>query len=108
MWQAPGIWRRAIARRGSGLHRPVPPPAGRVAERGRPVRLKGRTALSPLLDAGFLEVTLRRHFQPLLDSSFDAFLAGHYPKGIAIIVNGRALEHRQAPAPLRAPIEIRL
>jgi len=83
-------------------------PSGLVAERGTAVRLKVRNALSPLLDAGFLEVTLRRHFQPLLDPSFDEFLAGHYPKGVAIIVNGRALERRQSPAPLRAPIEFRL
>ena len=83
-------------------------PPGLVAERGTAVRLKVRNALSPLLDPGFLEVSLRRHFQPLLDPSFDEFLAAHYPKGIAIIVNGRALERRQAPAPLRAALEIRL
>lgn len=85
----------------------VPPP-GLVAERGTAVRLKVRNALSPVLDAGFLEGTLRRHFQPLLDPSFDEFLAAHYPKGITILVNGRRLERRRVPAAVHAPVEMRL
>ena len=85
----------------------VPPP-GFVPERGTAVRLVVQNALSPLVDAGFLEGTLRRHYQPLLDSSFDDFLASHYPKGITIHVNGRPLEKQQWTAPLRAPLEIRL
>ena len=83
-------------------------PPGLVAERGTAVRLKVRNALSPLLDPGFLEGTLRRHFQPLLDPSFDDFLGSHYPDGVAITVNGRRLERRRAPAALHAPVEIRL
>jgi hypothetical protein len=81
---------------------------GLVAERGTAVRLKLRNPLSPLLDAGFLEGTLRRHFHPLLDPAFDEFLAAHYPKGIAIQVNGRRLERQRALAPLQATLEIRL
>ena len=81
---------------------------GLVAERGTAVRLKLRNPLSPLLDGGFLEVTLRRHFQPLLDPAFDDFLAAHYAKGIAIDVNGRRLEKQRSRAPLQAPLEIRL
>src|SRR5438093_506835 len=72
------------------------------------VRLKLGNPLSPLLDAGFLEGTLRRHFQPLLDPAFDDFLAAHYPKGIAIQVNGRRLERQRSLAPLQAALEIRL
>src|SRR3990172_3087281 len=84
------------------------PASGLVVERGTAVRLKVRNALSPLLDPGFLEVTLRRHYQPLLDPAFDEFVATHYPKGIAIQINGHRLEKRRWSAPLQAPLEIRL
>jgi hypothetical protein len=83
-------------------------PPGLITERGTAVRLKLRNALSPLVDPGFLEATLRRHFQPLLDPSFDEFLGAHYPKGVAMIVNGRRLERRRAGAAFQAPVEIRL
>ena len=43
------------------------PPRGLVADHGTAVRLRLKNALSPLLDAGFIEATLRRHFQPLFD-----------------------------------------
>jgi hypothetical protein len=85
----------------------VPPP-GLVPEKGTAVRLKLQNALSPLIDPGFLEGTLIRHFQPLLDPTFDEFLASHYPKGVAIYVNGRRLEKQHWTAPLYAPLEIRL
>jgi hypothetical protein len=83
-------------------------PPGLVQERGTAVRLKLHNALSPLLDPGFLENTLRRHFQPLLDPTFDEFLVSHYPKGIAIHVNSRPLEKQGWAAPLQGPLEIRL
>ena len=85
----------------------VPPP-NLVPERGTAVRLKVQNTLSPLLDPGFLEGTLRRHYQPLLDSSFDDFLASHYPQGVTIHVNGRRLEKQHWTAPLQASLEIRL
>jgi hypothetical protein len=85
----------------------VPAP-GLITERGTAVRLKLRNPLSPLLDAGFLEGTLRRHFQPLLDPTFDEFLSAHYPKGVAIDVNGRRLQEQRSLAALQAPVEIRL
>jgi len=83
-------------------------PLGLLAERGTAVRLTLQNALSPLLDPGFLEVTLRRHFQPLLDAHFDEYLSAHYPNGIAIQINGRRLEKQHWSAPLSAPFEIRL
>ena len=83
-------------------------PLGLIGQRGTAVRLTLQNALSPLLDPGFLEVTLRRHFQPLLDPNFDEFLATHYPKGIAIQINGRQLEKQRWRAPLTARLEIRL
>ena len=83
-------------------------PLGLLAERGTAVRLTLQNALSPLLDPGFLEMTLRRHYQPLLDPNFDDFLLGHYPKGIAIAVNGRALEKQHWRSAETAQLEIRL
>jgi hypothetical protein len=84
------------------------PPTGLLAERGTAVRLKLRNPLSPLLDPGFLEETLRGHFQPLFDPAFDEFLAAHYPKGIAVDVNGSRLARQRSDAPLQASLEIRL
>jgi hypothetical protein len=84
------------------------PPAGLVNERGTAVRLKVQNALSPLLDPGFLEATVRRHYQPLFDPTFDELLAGHYPEGISIYVNGRRLEKQRWTAPLQGSLQIRL
>lgn len=72
------------------------PPLGLVAEHGTAVRLKLHNALSPLLDDGYLEGSLRRQYQPLLEPEFDEMLAAHYPKGFRFEVNGRVLERRQA------------
>ena len=83
-------------------------PLGLVPEQGTAVQLKVQNALSPLLDPGFLEATLQRQFQPLLDPSFDEFLTTHYPKGIAIDINGRRLEKQRWTAAHHAPLEIRL
>lgn len=99
------LWRMASRHRAPWKW--VPPPA-LVAERGTAVRLKLRNPLSPLLDPGFLEGMLQRHFQPLLDPAFNEFLAAHYPKGIAMEVNGRRLSRQHSVAPLQAPLEIRL
>ena len=84
------------------------PPLGLAPEQGTAVRLKVHNALSPLLDPGFLEASMRRHFQPLLDPTFDEFLAAHYPEGIAIHVNGHRLEKQRWTAPLQGPLAIRL
>lgn len=84
------------------------PPLDLVVERGTAVRLRLENPLSPLVDAGFLAVSLRRHFQPLLDPSFDEFLRGHYPKGVAIEIDGQRLEKSHWSAPRSAPLAIRL
>src|SRR5213594_3082063 len=73
-------------------------PLGLVSERGTAVRLKLQTPLSPLLDPGFVEGGLRRHFQPLLEPLFDSFLVSHYSTGIALEVNGRALDRHPLSA----------
>jgi len=67
------------------------PPLGLVADHGTAVQLKLHNALSPLLDEGYLEGTLRRQYQPLLESEFDEMLAAHYPKGFRFEINGRVL-----------------
>jgi hypothetical protein len=83
-------------------------PPGLVHERGTAVRLKLQNALSPLLDPGFLEGALRRHYQPLLDPAFEQFLASYYPHGVSFEVNGRTLEKHVWQTPEVAPIEVRL
>jgi len=65
---------------------------GVVTSQGTGVCLRLRNPLSPLLDEGFLETTLRQHFESLLDARFDAALAEHYPGGVELRLNGRALE----------------
>ncbi len=82
------------------------PPQALVAERGTAVRLKLRNPLSPLLDAGFVEAALRRHYQPLFDPFFAPVLVPCYPRGVAVEVNGRALEPEEV-ALETAPLEIR-
>jgi hypothetical protein len=84
------------------------PPPGLVEERGTAVRLMLRTALSPLLDAGFLEGTLRRQYQPLLDPAFDEILAPTYPRGIHLEVNGRVLQREGRVTAESARLEVRL
>jgi len=83
-------------------------PPGLVTERGTAVRLKVHNALSPLLDPGFLEASIRRHYQPLFDPTFDELLAAHYSEGISIHVNGRRLEKQRWTAPLQGALQIRL
>jgi hypothetical protein len=83
-------------------------PPGLIGEQGTAVQLKLQTPLSPLVDPGFVEGVIRRHFQPLLESPFDSFLTGHYPAGVAFEVNGRPLERHPLSAPDQAPLAVRL
>jgi hypothetical protein len=97
----------ALAGRRRAPWRWIEPP-GLVAERGTAVRLTPQNALSPLLDAGYAETMLRRHFEPLFDPFFDAILSAHYPNGVTFVVNGRELERRTAATDEDAPISVRL
>jgi Histidine kinase-, DNA gyrase B-, and HSP90-like ATPase len=72
------------------------PPLGLVADHGTGVQLKLHNALTPLLDEGYLEGTLRRQYQPLLEPEFDEVLGQHYPKGFRFEVNGRVLARHHA------------
>jgi hypothetical protein len=84
----------------------VPPP-GLVAGRGTAVRLRLENPLSALLDPGFIEAVVRRHFEPLLDPRFQEILAGHYPRGMAVTINGRMLSGAE-PVPGWVPVAIRI
>jgi hypothetical protein len=86
------------------------PPAGAIGKDGTAVTLRLRNPFSPLLDAGFLEETLRRQFQPLFEPDFAGILASHYPAGVTFAVNGRTLgqEERAPQAVERHPIALRL
>jgi hypothetical protein len=84
-------------------------PPGWVGERGTAVGLKLRNPLSPLLDAGYVEGSLRAHFEPLFEPAFDSILAERYPSGVAFYVNGRAIERgRSASGSERATLAVRL
>jgi hypothetical protein len=84
------------------------PPLGLTASRGTAVRLTLTNQLSPLLDAGYLEEIVRRHFEPLLDPEFNDVLRRHYGDGVAFEVDGRDLTRVAVLGSERAPISIRL
>jgi hypothetical protein len=83
-------------------------PAGLVPEHGTAVRLHLRNPLSPLVEPGYVETTLRHHFEPLFDVAFDELLASHYAEGVRFVVNGRELARSGATGNPRVPISIRL
>ena len=103
--QVASTWR--LASRQKAPWRWIPPP-GLVAERGTAVRLTPTSALSPLLDPGFIEVVLRRQFAPLFDAALAEILRDHYPRGVRIVLNGRSVDPLLEPAAERAPLAIRL
>ena len=84
------------------------PPPGLTTTRGTAVRLTLTNQLSPLLDTGYLEETVRRHFEPLLDPRFDGILRRHYANGVALEVDGRRVTRPTESGSERAPIAIRL
>jgi len=84
-----------------------------VRERGTAVSLRVSNPLSPLLDPGFIDGTLRRHYQALLEPMFEPLLREHYPHGARFEVNGRVPEPEVHAASLPgadglAPLEVRL
>src|SRR5437667_121017 len=75
---------------------------------GTAVRLTPANALSPLVDAGFVEGALRRNFQPLFDPALADVLRPQYPRGVTFTVNGRGLESHAWRAQDVAPLAIRV
>jgi hypothetical protein len=98
-------WR--LASRQKAPWRWVAPP-GLVADHGTAVRLTLANALSPLVDPGFVEASLRRNFQPLFEPALADILRAHYPRGVVFVLNGRALDLQAPGARESAPIAIRL
>jgi hypothetical protein len=84
------------------------PPPGLTTGRGTAVRMVLTNQLSPLLDSGWVEEMVRRHFEPLLDPAFADILRRHYSNGVAIDVDGRQLAIFDRGRSERAPIAIRL
>jgi hypothetical protein len=99
------VWR--LATRYRAPWKWIPPP-GLTGPRGTAVRLRLLNPLSPLLDAGYLEQAIRRHFEPLLDAAFDDLLRRHYPRGIVFEVDGHTLAAAGVPVGERATVSIRL
>ncbi len=83
-------------------------PTGFVAGHGTAVCLRLDAPLSPLLDAGYVESAIARHFEPLLDARFGGLLGEIYPHGVAFEINGRRVEPLEHVAAEIAPLEIRL
>lgn len=58
---------------------------------GTAVSLRMSNSLSHLLDAGFIEAAIVRHFQPLFEPEFIDILSTIYPEGLTIYVDGQVL-----------------
>lgn len=100
------FWR--LASRQKAPWRWVPPPGLVPGEHGTAVHLTPTNALSPLLDPGFVEATLRDTFQPLLDPALADTLGVHYRRGVLFVLNGRPLARRGWAADDRVAVEIRV
>jgi hypothetical protein len=98
-------WR--LASRHKAPWRWLPPP-GLVETHGTAVRLVLENPLSPLVDPGFIESSLRRNFQPLFEPALTQILSAHYPRGISFVLNGRPLPQRAPPTTASAPLVIRM
>jgi len=100
----------ALAGRQRAPWRWVPPLGMVLGDHGTAVRLSLATALSPLLDASYIENALRRHFEPLFDTALEEVLAEHYPGGVELSINSRVLASMDTRTQSRevAPIAIRI
>lgn len=86
----------------------LPTPPGMVGVQGTAVRLRLSNPLSPLLDAGFVEAALRRHFEALLDPGLDELMLPLYRHAIEFEVNGGIVAREAARGAEIAPLSIRL
>lgn len=74
---------------------------------GTAILLRLSNPLSQLLDAGFLEMTVLRNFQPLFEPEFLEILHESYPAGLSIILDGSVVVGPIRPA-LRSHFSIRV
>ena len=74
---------------------------------GTAVLLRLSNPLSELLDPGFLETTVLRHFQPLFEPEFLDILGNAYPHGFSVALNGAAVVGPIRPA-ARYPLALRI
>ncbi|HEV2104768.1 MAG TPA: ATP-binding protein [Candidatus Eisenbacteria bacterium] len=84
----------------------VPPP-GRLGAHGTAVALQLENPLSPLLDRGHVEATLRRHYAPFFDPRLAGILFDHYRHPIGFEVNGMALGPEPGPEGEHVPLGLR-
>lgn len=96
-----------LASRHKAPWRWIPPP-GVVATRGTAVSLRLTNALSPLLDPGFLEGTVRRHYQSLFESQFTAMLESAYDTGVRFEINDVELPRTEGRGAEMARVEVRI
>ncbi len=96
----------------SGRHKApwkwLPSPPGLVGSQGTAIRLKLANPLSALLDPGFIEAALRRHFEALLDPGFDDLLLPLYRHSVEFEVNGRPVPREAHRGSEHAVLSIRL
>ncbi|MEO5616151.1 MAG: ATP-binding protein, partial [Candidatus Eisenbacteria bacterium] len=83
-------------------------PPGMVTADGTAVRLRLSNPLSPLLDAGFIEAALRRHFEALLDPGLDELLLPLYRHVIEFEVNGQIVTRQATRGAEHAVLLVRL
>jgi hypothetical protein len=84
------------------------PPEGLTDGRGTAVKLVLTNQLSPLLDAGYIEEVVRKHFEPLLDPAFDEILRRKYHAGVTFEVDGRVIAAAESTDAERASLTIRI
>ncbi len=82
-------------------------PPGLQEVPGTTLRMYLSNPLSELLEPGFVETVLLRHFQPLFDSDFDQLLSATYPMGVRFTVNGRPLRRFDGD-PDRVPVLLKI
>ena len=83
-------------------------PPGLTDARGTAVRLTLTNQLSLLLDAGYIEEIVRKHFEPLLDPAFDELLRRKYRAGVVFDVDGRTISAPGSSGTERAALTIRV
>ncbi len=84
------------------------PPRDLLTRPGTAVQLRLQSALSPLLDSGYIAEVLTRQFEPLFDPTFDDLLSKHYPVGVRFVLDGRTLSRATRKRGERAAVTVKL